>query len=42
MSGFNCLLFIPASFVSRKAVALLNTYHVDLIKHLEVNKFQSV
>ena len=39
MSGFNWLLFIPVSFVARKPVALLITYHLDLIAHLVVNKF---
>ena len=39
MSGFNWLFFIPVLLVSRKPVALFNACHLDLIGHLEINKF---
>ena len=39
MSGFNRLLFLPESIVSRKSVALLNKYHYDLIGYLELINF---
>ena len=40
MSSFNWILFIPVSFVSKKSVAVLNTYHLDLIRNLGINKYE--
>ena len=41
MSGSNWLWCIPVWFVPKIPVAMLNTYHLDLIAHFRVNKFQS-